>query len=260
MRQIVVPFLAALVGGGVGAFAAAHWMPGARSASSGPTADSGSASDDVRDQLRELKALLERPRELAAPPVVWSGPKSGAGPASGAPGSVGTEVGTAASPSLAATIQEAVAAGIAQARAKDPKAFGTPAPEPAKRATLAEIARDLQLSSSQEDEIRRAYSDSTEKFLKLIAEPESTPDAIRRELEDAKNDSGKRSMLMIKYMPKMITKLGEVMSVQTERDQRIHKALGAENVPKFEKYKVAEEDPFGLDGPSIDISAGITDK
>ena len=260
MRQVVVPFVAALVGGGVGAFGATHWMPAERLGSNPPAAESGSANDDLREQIRELKSQLDRPRELAAPPTSHNAPGAGAGPLSGSPESGGTSPSPAASAALAASIKEAVAAGIAEARTKDPGAFGPPAPPPKKKASLAEIARDLNLSSAQEDDIRRAYADSTEKFLKLLADPDSTPDAIRRELDEAKGDPAKRAGIMIKYMPKMLGKLGDVISVQTERTQRIHKALGAENVPKFDKYKVAEEDPFGLDGANIDVSAGVNDK
>ena len=257
MRQIVVPFVAALLGGGVGAFAATHWLPGTRAGAVAPSGETGAALDAMREQWNEWRIQYDRPRELAAP--VTSGPitRSGAGSATSLADATTTP---AASAALEAAIEKAVAAGIESARKKDPATFGPPPPDPKKHATVAEIARDLSLSSAQEDDIRRAYTESTEKFLKLLAEPDSTPDALRRELDEAKGDAGKRAGLMMKYMPKMLGKLGEVIAIQSDRDQRIHKALGAENVPKYAKYKVAEEDPFGLDGSDINISAGVNDK
>lgn len=257
MRQLVAPFVAALLGGGVGAFAATHWLPGPRGGTVAPTGEASAALDAIREQLSEFKSQFDRPRELAAPPAPGATLRNGTGPTAGAADATASP---AASAALEAAIEKAVAAGIESARKKDPSAFGPPPPDPKKHATVAEIARDLSLSSAQEDDIRRAYTESTEKFLKLLAEPDSTPDALRRELDEAKGDSAKRTGLMMKYMPKMLGKLGEVIAIQSDRDQRIHKALGAENVPKYAKYKVAEEDPFGLDGSDINISAGVNDK
>lgn len=252
MRQIVVPFVAALLGSAVGAVASARWLVPSRSASDAPAADSA-ATDDLREQLREVKALLDRPRELSAP-VPNAANRAGAAPdadraAAGRP-----------SAELEAAIAKAVTAGIEAARKQDASLLAALKPEPKRKVTLAEAARELALSSAQEDEIRRAYTESTDRFLKLVAEPDSTPDAVRRELEEAKGDVAKRTGLMVKYMPKMLGKIGDFMSIQMERDARIHKALGRENVPKYEKLSVLEEDPFGMDGADFSISAGSEDK
>ena len=251
MRQAFLSFVAGLLGGGLGAVAATRWIPGGRGGQEAPTAAEASSLDDIREQLRDLRALADRPKELAAPAVSPAArPGAGTGPASDAAAG-------APSPALADAIEKAVAAGIDRARKQDPGAFGAPKLEAKKKASLAEVSRELALSSAQEDDIRRAYAEATEKFLKIVAEPDSTPDAIRRELEEVRNDPAKRTALTFKYMPKVLGKLGDFMAIQADRDAKIHKALGKENVPKYEKYKVTEEDPFGLDGDSITVGASV---
>lgn len=258
MKWFVLSALAGLLGGALGAFAATRWLAGPEGRT--PSASSDSVGlDDLREQLREIRAVLDRPRELAVAPTAVARSGAAAGPASGRKDDAAAPSGRA-SPELEAAIERAVAAGIESARKQDPAAFAPAKPEGKKHATLSEVARELALSSAQEDDIRRAYADSTDRFLKVMAEPETTPDALRRELEEAKGDVGKRTALTFRYIPKMLGKIGEVMAIQSERDQRIHKALGPDNVAKYEKYKVAEEDPFGLDGENVAVSVGAGGK
>lgn len=255
MGQALVTFVAGLLGAGLGAVAATRWIPGGRGGPQAPAAAEAASLDDVRDQLRELRTIVDRPRELATPSASTA---LRAGSTTGPGSDAGALAAGAPSAALAEAIEKAVAAGIDRARKEDPGAFGPPKAEPRKKVSLAEVARELALSSAQEDDIRRAYAEATDKFLKLVAEPESTPDALRRELEEVKSDPGRRAALTMKYIPKVLGKLGDFMAIQADRDAKVHKALGKDNVLKYEKYRVAEEDPFGLDGDGFTVGTTVS--
>ena len=62
-------------------------------------------------------------------------------------------------------------------------------------------------------------------------------------------------------MPKLMTKLGDVMAIETEKEARIAKAVGKEKMPAYRKFKIAEDDPFGFDdddGDDMGLSIGVT--
>jgi uncharacterized protein (DUF2126 family) len=150
------------------------------------------------------------------------------------------------SPALAESIEKAVAAGIAKAKANDPAGRLAELATPKKRVTIAEAARELNLTTAQEEEIREAYKHATDRMLKAFAEPEQTPEELRKELEEAKGDPGRRAAITMKFLPKMLGKLGDVMAIQTERDAKVRKAVGKENMAKLRTYRLAEDDEFGL--------------
>ncbi len=157
---------------------------------------------------------------------------------------------------LEAAVAKAVETSL-EKRAEADKAAKAAANAPRARKSLAEVARELDLTSSQEDAVRQAYRDATDRMLKVMAEPESDAETLRRELEAAKGDQGKTMGLVTKYMPKFLTKFGDVISIQAERDAKIRTAVGADKVEKLDRYRIEEEDPFGLDGNvSVGVSAG----
>ncbi len=80
-----------------------------------------------------------------------------------------------------------------------------------------------------------------------MAEPESDAETLRRELEAAKDDPGKRAALAMKSLPKMLTKFGDMISIQAERDAKVRAAVGADTAKKLKAYQV-EEDPFDFGG------------
>ena len=119
---------------------------------------------------------------------------------------------------------------------------------------LAEAARELNLSGSQEDAVRRAYEEATEEFLDVMAKPETDAATLRRELEDAKEDPAKQMNLMTKHLPKLLTKLGDFMAIEARREEKIRKAVGADAARRLKAYDLAEEDPFGLgDGATMNF-------
>jgi hypothetical protein len=225
--------------------------------------DGPSVQDDAeRSKLASAVAALER--RLATPglaPATGDGPPAPppALPAVEARGNVAGTTSPGGRVSLTADEIKLIASEAADAalEKRSAKEKETAKAEARKKATLAEASRELALSASQENEIRAAYTEATEKYLKLFAEPEQTPDELRRELETIKNDPAKKQALVIKLMPKMMTKLGDVMAVEATKEARVHKAVGPEKLPAFQKFKIAEEDPFGFDEDST-MTFGVT--
>lgn len=246
MQRVLVPFLAAALGGAAGVLVTArldgHGTPGAS-----VTAEPGGT--EVRDELAALRRLLERPTPLA------SAPRSGgpAGVAADGPAGAGAAAtgGAVTREDLRAAIEDAMARGLEKLEAQR-KESEAAAKAPKKRVPLAEVARELNLSGSQEDAVRRAYEEATEEFLDIMAKPESDAATLRRELEDAKSDPAKQMNLMTKNLPKLITKLGDFMAIESRREEKIRKAVGPDNARKLKAYDLAEEDPFGFgDGASM---------
>ena len=59
---------------------------------------------------------------------------------------------------------------------------------------------------------------------------------------------GARSALAMKSLPKMLTKFGDMISIQAERDAKVRAAVGADTAKKLKAYQVEEEDPFDFGG------------
>jgi len=156
---------------------------------------------------------------------------------------------------VAKSVETATAAAFAK-RDEDEQAERKAKSAAKKRVPLAEAARELNLSASQEDAVRRAYEEATERFLKAMTEPDGDPVALRRELEEARGDSTKKAALTGKYIGKFMTKLGDFMTIGAERDAKIAKAVGNDNVGRLQRYQIEEEDPFGWNG--TDVSVGVT--
>lgn len=254
MSRFVVPFLAALLGASAGTYAVLRFAPPTPPAA--PAAGETATDGDVKAELAAIRRWLERPGAVRAPGTLAASPTgpAGAGAAPAGTAADGSRPITAAD--LEAALAKAVEATL-EKRAEADKAAAAAEKAPKPRKSLAEVARELNLSSAQEDAVRQAYREAGDRLLKVMAEPESDAETLRRELEAAKGDQGKTMGLVTKYMPKFITKLGDVMSIQAERDEKIRKAVGDENVQRLDGYRIEEEDPFGLDGNvSVGVRAG----
>jgi translation initiation factor 2 beta subunit (eIF-2beta)/eIF-5 len=248
MANAALSFLAAAIGGAAGAFAVARLAP--------PTAEVASGDavpvDELRAEVREVRALLARPPSLAPADRASSSPTPTT--ATSAAAGVDPAALPAAGSQLETAIERAVTAALDR-RAEKEKAEKEEARAPRKKMALAEVAREINLTGAQEDAVRRAYAEATERALRMLAAPDGDPEAVRRELESARDDPSKRMALMGKYMPKALANLGELGALQVERDEKIRKAVGADNVTKMKRYRIAEEDPFNFDA---DVSVGIS--
>lgn len=254
MSRFAVPFLAALLGAAAGTYAVNRLAP---PPTTSVPSDAGSAPDaDLRAEVAAIRRWLERPGATGAPGTLAASPSAGPAGATAGGAAVGGPA-DAARPMTQADLEAALAKAVEttlakRAEADQAAAEAAKAPKPKK--SLAEVARELNLSSAQEDEVRQAYREATDRLLKVMAEPETDAESLRRELEAAKGDQGKTMGLVTKYMPKFLTKLGDVMSIQMERDTKIRKAVGNDVAHRLEGYRIEEEDPFGLDG---DVSVGV---
>jgi hypothetical protein len=261
MVRVALGLVAGLLGGVGGALAVRGLAPCETEVAPAP-------GGDRVDRLLDAVAAIQRRLDAAGPaPLAASSPAAGGGGApslaaasslaSGAPSAGPGAAYAAGGGDLEALVSRAAekAAEAVLARQGEAKAAADREAEK-KPATLAQVAHDLGLSASQETEIREAYRDSTERMLRLVAEPDGDPEALRRELLEARGNQAKRTALMLKHMPKVMGKLPDFMGIQAERESRIHKALGSEeNVAKYGRYEVAEEDPFGFSGTRVSVGA-----
>src|SRR5262245_28386508 len=254
--RFLLPFLAAVLGGAAGTFAVLRLDRVTASGAAEATLDARSP-DDLRREVADLRKALERSGAVApagAPPLLGR-PEAPTG--ASAAGGASSDVLPFSKTDLEAAIEKATAAAFERRDERDKEQAEKAKKSAAKRrVALAEAARELNLSSSQEDAVRRAYDEATERFLKAMTDPDGDPAALRRELEDARGDKAKKAALTGKYMGKFLTKIGDFMTIGAERDAKIAKAVGNENVGKMQRYQIEEEDPFGWNG--TDVSVGVT--
>lgn len=243
MERFWIALIAGLVGGAGGGLAV-HYLV--------PRETARTRSDDTAAALRDLKdAVSALERRLAPPPDALE-PGLAATPALPTPvPATGDGAGPAASrmpatrEELKALIAEATKVALEEKAAKD--AADLKKLTEKKKVTLSEAATELNLSASQETEIRLAYQEATDKMLKLLAEPEKSPEDLRRELTEAKGDKAKQTGMMMAYLPKIFGKLGDFMAIDVAKKARITKAVGEEKAKALEAYKIQDEDPFDLD-------------
>lgn len=249
MVRFLVPFLGAILGCVGGLWLAPH-LGGARATPEPATADEATLRD-LRAELTEIRRLLERPAGLASagPHAPGEGGAPGGAAVAGKPGSpvgvTAAAIGTLTPEVLEALVVKAADTALDRREAREKAALKA---EEKKRLPLRDVARELSISAAQEADVRKAYQDAGERFLKLMAEPESDAETLRRELEAAKDDPVKRTAIAVRSLPKIFSKLGDVIAITAERDTKIRTAVGAETVEKMKAYKIEEEDPFDLEG------------
>jgi hypothetical protein len=244
MDRFLIALFAGIVGGAAGALAV-HLVAPETEAADAAAAPDAALLREVRDRLSAVEDRLARPTPVLGTRAGADGgaPSGGGevGPLGGAPGGL---------PSAEAI--EAIAARAAEkalaAHAERAGASAKPEPEGKKRAPLAEVARDLRLTSAQEDDLRRIYAERIDRYLRIVTEPDGDPEALRRELDEAKDDPGKKMGIAMRMLPKYMAKLPEVMTVEADTRSRVAKVLGPETYRRYDGYQVEEEDPYGMGG------------
>jgi hypothetical protein len=252
MDRWLIALIAGIVGGAAGSLAVGLVSKAEPSAPSHSAAEE-SLLREVRDRLAALEARGSGPSLAGATPAAsgGSGAAAAADPTFAAGGAVGVRpVGREEIEAIAARAAELAIEKQEGRKKEEAKA------NERKKLTLAEAARELELTTSQEEELRRIYADATDKALKMMAEPESDAETLRRELDAAKDDPAKKSAITMRLLPKFFTKLGDVMAIETEKNARVVKTLGKEKAAKFERFQIAEEDPWGI-GDSIMVGATV---
>jgi hypothetical protein len=243
VERILLALVAGALGGAAGAVTVGlvQDRSPATIATPAPTADA--PWKDLADRLARIEAALP---PLRVDPASGGPSLAGAGEAPS-----GEAVASAAQEARWQKVEERIAAAVERAvwRAEERGAEKAAAPreERRKRATLAEVGKEIGLSRAEEDELRRIYDDTFQRFLEIVAEPDGDVEAIRRDLESAsKSEAGR--MVVMKYVPKILPKIGDMMALQAERESRVAVVLGPERVERYRRFDVVEADPYGLSG------------
>jgi hypothetical protein len=241
MDRFVLALIAGVAGGAGGA-AAVHllWPPAAER----PAEEGGATVPrEVTDRLERIESALAALRgqpglEGKRPEAAIPAP---AQPAAAAP--------MAADPRALAEIARVAAEAVDKRFAeRDAAKAADAAKRERKRLSLAEASRELGLSASEEAELRRIYAQTQEKILKMLAEPDGDVEQVRKDLEAAQKDQRARGAVMMKYLPKALPKMGELVGVGMEQDAAVVTAVGEEKAERLKTYDVVEANPFGLGG------------
>jgi hypothetical protein len=260
MDRLGVALLAGVLGGVGGALTVRFAIPPAPPAPA--SAPESGTSREVAEQLAEIRRLLDRPaaaslstRPEPVPPArIVPGDASHAGADSG---TAGRPLGALTAADLQSIAERAADAALDRRAQREEKDAAAKPPAPA-RMPLADIAREMGLSGAQESDLREAYRSRTDRYLKLLAGPDGDPEAVRRELSDAKGDPDQIEALKGKYIPRFLSKIGEVAAIEAETAGKVNKALGSkENVAKYKRFTPEENDPFGLEAS---VSVRTSDK
>lgn len=244
MDRWLLGLLAGLVGGAGGALAV-HFLVQAPERVEAPgAAPVRAAYAEERAGTTDRPTLEGRPEDTLAARLDRIERLLEAGRGAGGPARTDT-----ADPAALALVRQAVKAELdahaleaKAAEAKDAKA----ADAGKKRVALSDAARELDLSAGEESELRRIYSDSQEKVLKILAGPDGDVEAVRRDVEDAKKDPKKAPLMMAKYIPKAMPRIGEFIQVSLEQNAAVQAAVGPDKAARLESdFDVIEANPIG---------------
>ena len=244
MNQTAVAILAGFIAGVVGGYFGQSLAGNAKGANADmETLDMSALREEIDDLEHDLRVLRNPPETLAA---------GASGPIRAETDAEGLRLTAEAEQALLTRVDERVAAAvdkkIDELQAEGVRVGAGRAPGK-KKMTLAEAAVELELSGQQEDELRRIYEDSERRMLALLAGPDGDSEEVKREIQDAAKSPAGAGKIIGKYAPKLIANLGEVMTIQAEKEAAIAKTLGPEKTKQLESgYEVAEGSFLGLGG------------
>jgi len=253
MNQTAVAILAGFIAGVVGGYFGQSLAGSAKGANAEvETLDLSALREEVDDLQRKLRGLRNPPETLAA---------GASGPIRAETDAEGLRLTAEAEQALLARVDERVVAAvdkkIDELQAEGVRIGRRGAPGK-KKVTLAEAAVELELSGRQEDELRRIYDDSERRMLALLAGPDGDPEEVRREIQEAAKSPAGAGTIIGKYAPRLISNLGEVMTIQAEREASIAKSLGPEKTKQLASgYEVEEGSFLGLGGGRMNFGASV---
>ncbi|MFM8386586.1 MAG: hypothetical protein ACKOCB_07220 [Planctomycetia bacterium] len=193
-----------------------------------------------------LAALAQRGPWLDGRGAAPAGEAAGPAPAAGTPpeGALSESFRSALRAELGKAL-ESHATALREAGELAAKA-GTPSAPAKRRAGLAEAARELQMSADEEEMLRGIYAGTHEKMLRLLAKDDTEIESIRTEMEEATRDPKRRPAVIMKYMPRMLPRLGEVIGVQMEQKAAVESVLGSDRAARLERdFDLVEANPLG---------------
>jgi len=257
MNQTLLALIVGLIAGVAGAFTV-NLLQGGSAGGGSNTVDWQPIQDRLDGIERRLQASSSAPGTLATR-AAGGEPSTGAGRVLN---SAGDEVMEALLAKIDERVGKTVEQKLEQARAEEGESDSPRRGRrrrSRKRVSLADAARELELTGQQEDELRRIFESSQQRFFKLMAGPDGDVEEVKREVMEAAKTPGGAQKLIPKYMPKVVSNIGELMAIQAERESAVQKTLGPEKAQKFNNdYSVEEDDILGLRGGqmSFGVEAG----
>lgn len=238
MNRIYVMALVAAIAGFGGAWAHGLIRDAGRDGGDGATAETGGADllrEQIADLQREVRSLKNPPATLGATALMASKRDQDA-------------LVEAVLAKVDARVDERVTAQLGDMESKKiGNGSGTRTPRRGrKRLSLADAARELELSGAEEDELRRVFDESMSRFVKLAAGPDGDVETVKRELEAMRKDPVAGRSTMMKYVPNIMKNVGEIMTIAAEREAAVVKAIGADKARRLNsEFNVAEANPMG---------------
>lgn len=242
MNNVLVMAIVALIAGFGGALIHAQLDTGSGAGAGTETGDAALLADKVADLERKLAAM-----DAPGATLRGAAPAPGTGPAAST-----DEVVEAVLAKMGEQVDERVTSKFEElAKAREDEGGSSPRTRRRgkKRLSLRDAAEEIGLSGSEEDELRRIYDDSMNRFMKLAAGKDGDVEDVKRDLEAAKKNPAAARGLFMKYVPNMMSNMGELMTIQAEREAAVVKAIGPEKAKKLnDEFDVIEANPIGGGG------------
>ncbi len=247
MNQFGVALLVGLLAGGAGGLGV-HLLADSGATGGGSVTDEADLAS-INARLERIEAALDKRGLTSAPTLRGTAPApDDAKPA--APLDERFEALAARlEERLKPVVAESVQASMKEVMAANEEALAEEFEAPAKRkATLAEVAAELELSREEEEAVRRIARESTDAFFELLAGKDGNAEDVKREFEEAKNDPKRKSEISGKYMAKALGNFGGLITIGLEHQRKMKAAVGAEKADKIESgYQITDIDPYGLE-------------
>lgn len=241
MNNVFVVALVAAFAGFGGAWAFGQVNSGGDAASGAPgTGDADLLREQVTDLKREIELLKNPPATLGAdaPEAVRAASSDQAAVVE----AVLEKLDERVDARVASRMEEMAASEGESTERRGPWGRG----RSRKRLSLEDAARELELSAAEEDELRRIYDESMNRFMKLAAGPEGNVEDVKRDLETMRKNPAAGRGLMMKYVPNMMKNLPEVLAISTEREAAVAKAIGEDKARRLtSEFDVIEANPIG---------------
>ena len=248
MERFLSLLLASALGGAAGGFVV-HLVGPARGAG-GDVSTTGSAAE--ADRLGErLLGIEERLAALAAEGGPGARPGLRGAPPGRPPAPRPGEMDEATLEVLSAKLAERMESTVKKAvsEAVEGTSSETPRRERRQRVSLSEAAKQLELSTNQEEQLRELYGDLENEVYTMLAGKDGDPEDVRRDVQTAKDDPSKTMEVVGKYIPKAMSNLGGFMALEVKRQQRTTEIVGPEKADRMRReFSIEEQDPLGMEG------------
>lgn len=250
MNNTGVAILVGVLAGVAGAVVVG--MVGGSSGGDGVAATAPGTLDlsDLNARLERIEAALDKDAPMGPGALVGTGKGADAAARQAQLAELAKAVAEQLKPALQDSVKASVGESVKNAIGSDgvltlPEVPAAPAK---KKATMAEVAAELELSADEEEAVRRIAKETTDEFFKLMAGKDETLEDVRREFDDAQNDPAKKGKLVGKYMGRVMENIGGLMGLGLSWQSKMRSAVGAEKAKKIENdYQITDLDPYGLE-------------